>query len=93
MATTAQQIIESHTLPEGFEYDAIGFTADGWVLTAPNGAEFELGTFDDNPEGAESYTWQTYDTDGAEGGNIIDCGGTSSEDEARGKLTAFIHNN
>lgn len=53
MATTAQQILTDFLLPADFDYQPIGFTADAWVVTAPNGAELEFGTVTDDGEDFE----------------------------------------
>ena len=92
VATTAQQIIESSTLPDGFEYEAIGFTEDGWILTAPNGAELEFGSSTDDVDDFEGYSWHEY-SDGMENGNITDAGGNRSEESARERVNAFISEN
>lgn len=92
MRTTAQQILQSLTLPEGFDYEPIGFTTDGWVVMAPNGAELEFGTVTDDAENFEGYTWQEY-ADGMEEGNVTDAGGDDSEAAARKRVNDFISAN
>lgn len=87
---TVQEILQSFVFPEGFEYEAIGFTEDAWVITAPNGAELEIGTDTDDPRDFEGYTWQSYDTDGMEGGNLTGTGGTTAEEGARGQVIKFV---
>lgn len=89
MATTAQQIIEASEMPMGFTFEAIGFTADGWVITGPTGHELEIGTDTDDAEDFTGYTWQAYDTDGMEGGNILHTGGSPLESVARTILDLF----
>ena len=86
---TTHEILQSLTLPEGFEYEAIGFTEDGWILSAPSGDDLEVGTIEDDTEERAGYTWQEYEGF-VEEGNIIAYGGVPTEDEFIAVLMTFI---
>lgn len=86
---TAHEILQSLTLPEGFTYEAIGFTEDGWVLSAPSGDDLEVGTVNDDTEEREGYAWQEYEGP-MEEGDLINYGGGPTEEEFRTVLSTFI---
>lgn len=86
---TTHEILQSLTLPEGFEYEAIGFTEDGWILTAPSGADLEISTVEDDVEAREGYAWQEYEGS-MEEGDLINYGGGPTEEEFIIVLASFI---
>ena len=86
---TVQEILQSLTLPEGFTYEAIGFTEDGWILSAPSGDDLEIGTVNDDTEERAGYAWQEYDGS-IEDGNLVNAGGGPTEEEFRVVLSTFI---
>lgn len=86
---TAHEILQSLTLPEGFTYEAIGFTEDGWILSAPSGDDLEIGTVNDDTEERAGYAWQEYDGS-IEDGNVTDAGGGPGEGEFIAILMTFI---